>query len=307
MPWEILLSEAQERMTLAVPAENVDAFLHLSRKMDVESTVIGAFTDSGYFHCTYEGKTVAYLSLDFLHNGLPRMRLRARWTPPGGDAEGRTPEPDHHGETLKKMLGRLNICSKEYVVRQYDHEVQGGSAVKPLVGAACSGPSDAAVVRPLLDKDEGVVVACGIVPRYSDLDTYHMAACALDEALRNYICVGGIPAAGPFSTTSAGRPCRGRKEPRRRIQAGAAGQGEQALYDYALAFGCPMISGKDSNEERLHRARRQDLHPAHPAGLGDRQDTDVGQAVTMDFKRPGALSLSWARPKTSLVRGNTSR
>ena len=101
----------------------------------MESTVIGTFTDSGFFHCTYNGKNVAYISLDFLHNGLPTMKLKARWTPPATDAE-LTPVPEDHGAKLKEMLGRLNICSKEYVVRQYDHEVQGGSVVKPLVGAA---------------------------------------------------------------------------------------------------------------------------------------------------------------------------
>ena len=127
---------------------------------------------------------MAYLSLDFSTTGCPHgtegtVVCRQETGP-------RRLTPDH-GSKLREMLGRLNICSKEYVVRQYDHEVQAGSVVKPLVGDQCDGPSDAAVVRPLLDSEEGVVVANGIIPHYSDLDTYHMAACALDEALRTLL------------------------------------------------------------------------------------------------------------------------
>ncbi|MBA4397973.1 MAG: phosphoribosylformylglycinamidine synthase, partial [Syntrophus sp. (in: bacteria)] len=189
-PWEILLSEAQERMTLAVAPEQIDAFLALAGKMEVEATVLGRFTDSGKFHVRYGEQTVACLDMAFLHNGLPQMRLNACWQPPRHE-EPDFPEPADLGGSLKTMLARLNICSKESVVRQYDHEVQGGSVVKPLVGAANDGPSDAAVIRPLLDSFEGVVTANGICPRYSDIDTYHMAACAIDEAVRNTIAVGG--------------------------------------------------------------------------------------------------------------------
>ncbi|HPC48223.1 MAG TPA: AIR synthase-related protein, partial [Deltaproteobacteria bacterium] len=246
MPWEILLSEAQERMTLAVPPEHLEEFMRLSREMGVESTEIGTFTDSGYFHCTYGERTVAYLSLDFLHNGLPPLRLKARWTPPPAD-DMETPSPADHGRTLKEMLGRLNICSKEYVVRQYDHEVQGGSAVKPLVGKSCDGPSDAAVVRPLLDSEEGVVVSCGIVPRYSDIDTYHMAACALDEALRNYVCVGGDPDHWAFLDNFCWcDPVESEKNPDGAFKLAQLVRANMALHDYAVAFSCPMISGKDS-------------------------------------------------------------
>ena len=191
-PWEILLSEAQERMSLAVAPEKVSEFLALSDEMGVESTVIGEFTDSGYFHCTYNDRTVAFLGMDFMHDGLPRLYLKAIWDDQNIQ-EDTIPEPTEHNTKLKDMLRRLNICSKEYVVRQYDHEVQGGSVVKPLTGEACDGPADAGVVRPLLDVMDGVVVSNGICPRYSDIDAYHMAANALDEALRNYVCTGGDP------------------------------------------------------------------------------------------------------------------
>jgi len=148
-PWEILLSEAQERMTLAVPPEKIDRFLDLARRMDVEATVLGEFTDSGNFHVLYDGRTVAYLEMDFLHNGYPKMELRAVWQRKV-NPEPQFEDPLDLTSDLKSVLSRYNVCSKESVIRQYDHEVQGGSIVKPLVGTLNDGPSDAAVLRPLL-------------------------------------------------------------------------------------------------------------------------------------------------------------
>ena len=147
-PWEILLSEAQERMSLAVDPQKIDEFMALAKKMDVEATVLGRFTNSGKFHIRYDGRTVGLLHMAFLHEGLPQMRLKAVWQAPR-HIDPDFPQPADMGKALKQMLGRLNICSKESVVRQYDHEVQGGSVVKPLVGAANDGPSDAAVIRPV--------------------------------------------------------------------------------------------------------------------------------------------------------------
>ncbi|HEX9842084.1 MAG TPA: AIR synthase-related protein, partial [bacterium] len=138
-PWEIFISEAQERMTLAVPPAKLTAFLDLCAKMDVEATVLGTYTDSGKFHALYQGRTVACLDMDFVHKGLPPMRMVARWQQPH-HPEPLLPAAPELGTELKTMLGRLNICSKEYIVRQYDHEVQGGSVVKPLTGAANDGP-----------------------------------------------------------------------------------------------------------------------------------------------------------------------
>jgi phosphoribosylformylglycinamidine synthase len=121
-PWEILLSEAQERMTLAVPPETLDAFLALAREMDVEATVLGTFTDSGFFKVTYAGKPVAFLDMGFMHEGVPQMRLSAVWDPPADEDPYAPFFVADQGGLLRKMLGRLNVCSKEYVVRQYDHE-----------------------------------------------------------------------------------------------------------------------------------------------------------------------------------------
>ena len=299
-PWEILLSEAQERMTLAIPEEKIAEFLELSSSMGVESTVIGTFTDSGFFHCTYNGKNVAYISLDFLHNGLPTMKLKARWTPPSTDA-GLTPVPLDQAAKLKEMLGRLNICSKEYVVRQYDHEVQGGSVIKPLVGAGCDGPSDAGVIRPLLGSYEGVVVSNGIVPRYSDLDTYHMAACALDEALRNYICVGGNPDHWAFLDNFCWcDPVASPRNPDGEYKLAQLVRANKALFDYALAFSCPMISGKDSmKNDYIGGDVKISIPPTILISVIGKIE-DARKAVTMDLKQEGSLIYILGTTKNEL-------
>ncbi|MBN2108979.1 MAG: phosphoribosylformylglycinamidine synthase, partial [Deltaproteobacteria bacterium] len=147
-PWEILVSESQERMTFAVAPEKLDAFLHLASVMGVEAMALGRFTDSGLFLIRYGETAVACLDMAFLHEGLPPMQLKAAWSPPQHE-EPSCAEPVDLTASLLRLLARLNICSKEMVVRQYDHEVQGGSVVKPLVGVERDGPSDAAVLRPV--------------------------------------------------------------------------------------------------------------------------------------------------------------
>ncbi len=251
-PWEILISEAQERMTVGVPPENLDRFMELSRQMKVDSTDLGEFTDTGYFHLRYEGRTVGYLSLEFLHDGVPQLILDAKWTPPVLSEPGGT-VGEEPGDSLLALLGRLNICSKESIVRRYDHEVQGGSVVKPFTGAADDGPSDAAVVRPVLDSFDGVVVSNGIVPRYSDIDTYHMAANAVDEALRNYVAVGGDPGwAAALDNFCWCDPIQSEKTPDGTYKLAQLVRANRGLYDAVTAYGIPLISGKDSMKKRLH-------------------------------------------------------
>ncbi len=281
-PWEILLSESQERMTLAVPPENIDEFSELAKTRDVEATVIGTFTDSGKFHVKYGDKTVAYLDMEFLHSGLPTMKLSARWE------EQKFEEPALGAvdltDSLKTLLSRLNICSKEYVIRQYDHEVQGGSVVKPLTE---DGPSDAAVIRPLLDSMEGVVVANGICPRYGDIDTYHMTACAIDEALRNHISVGGsfdhLAGLDNFCWCD---PVKSDKNPDGEYKLAQLVRANMALYDYTKAYGVPCISGKDSmKNDYLIGGRKISIPPTVLfSTIG--KIRDVRNAVTMDVKKP---------------------
>ncbi|HPK22303.1 MAG TPA: AIR synthase-related protein [Smithella sp.] len=288
-PWEILISEAQERMTLAIDPKKIKPFLEMAGKMDVEATVLGKFTASGKFHVLYGSQTVALLDMHFLHAGVPQLRLHARWKQPRHH-EPRFSPPKHYGTELKNMLARLNICSKESVVRQYDHEVQGGSVVKPLVGAQNDGPSDAAVIRPLLDSMEGVVVAHGICPRYSDIDTYHMTACAIDEAIRNAVAVGAdIDHLAGLDNFCWCDPVKSEKTPDGEYKLAQLVRANMAIYDYTTAFGVPCISGKDSmkNDYQIGRTKISIPPTILYSVIGFIRD--VRQAVTMDAKHPGDL------------------
>jgi phosphoribosylformylglycinamidine synthase II len=288
-PWEILLSEAQERMTLAVDPGKIDAFLTLAGKMEVEATVLGRFNDSGKFHVRYGKQSVGCLDMAFLHNGLPQMRLNAHWQPPRHE-EPDFPEPADLGRALKTMLSRLNICSKESVVRQYDHEVQGGSVVKPLVGAANDGPGNAAVIRPLLDSFEGVVTANGICPRYSDIDAYHMAACAIDEAVRNTIAVGGsLERLAGLDNFCWCDPVQSEKTPDGQYKLAQLVRANMALYDYTTAYGVPCISGKDSMKNDYQIGATKISIPPTLLFSTIGVIRDVRKAVTMDVKTPGDL------------------
>jgi phosphoribosylformylglycinamidine synthase subunit PurSL len=288
-PWEILLSEAQERMTLAVDPRKVKAFMDLAKKMDVEAAVLGEFTDSGKFHVVYGRKTVAFLDMAFLHDGVPQMKLEAKWVPPKHE-EPDLPEPVRQGKALKAMLSRLNICSKEAVVRQYDHEVQGGSVVKPLVGQVNDGPSDAAVIRPLLDSFEGVVVANGICPRYSDIDAYCMAACAIDEAVRNAVAVGGtLDRLAGLDNFCWCDPVQSEKTPDGRYKLAQLVRANMAVCDYTKIYGVPCISGKDSmkNDYQIGKTKIS-IPPTLLFSVIGRIE-DVRKAVTMDAKEEGHL------------------
>jgi phosphoribosylformylglycinamidine synthase len=288
-PWEIFLSEAQERMTLAVPADRIADFQDLASRRGVESSVLGTYTPSGRLHVLYENRTVGYLDMDFLHGGLPRMELTARWEEPRLD-EPSFPPPDDLGEALRAILGRLNVASKESWVRQYDHEVQGGSVVKPFVGSHADGPSDAAVVRPVLDSPVGVIVANGIVPRYGDIDSYHMVCCTIDEAVRNAIAVGGsLDFLAGLDNFCWPDPVQSEKTPDGHYKLAQLVRANRALRDCCTAYGIPLISGKDSMKNDYGvPPRKISIPPTLLFTVLGRID-DVARAVTMDVKRPGDL------------------
>ncbi len=192
--------------------------------------------------------------------------------------------------TLRHMLGRLDICSKESVVRRYDHEVQAGTVIKPLVGVANDGPSDAAVVRPLFDSFEGVVVAHGICPSYSDIDTYHMMANAIDEGLRNYVAVGGnIEHVAGLDNFCWCDPVASDKTPDGEYKAAQLVRANKALYDYCLAFGVPLISGKDSMKNDYMVGDTKISIPPTVLFSVIGKIEDLRKAVTMDAKSPGDL------------------
>ncbi|MCX5814095.1 MAG: phosphoribosylformylglycinamidine synthase subunit PurL [Proteobacteria bacterium] len=290
-PWEILLSEAQERMTVAVNPEKLATFMELSEKMNVESTILGEFTDTGKFHVLYNGKTVAYINMEFLHKGLPKMTLPAKWERKIIDEEP-VREPEDYGKTLISMLKHWNICSKEYVVRQYDHEVQGGSVVKPLTGKYNNGPSDAGVVRPDLESMEGIVASHGICPKYSKFDTYHMVACAIDEAIRNNIATGGsLEKMALIDNFCWSDPVQTERNPEGSYKLAQLVRANKALYDYTTLFGTPCISGKDSMKNDYIFNEIKISIPQTVLISAISVINDVRKAVTMDFKNDGDLII----------------
>lgn len=293
-PWEILLSESQERMSLAVPRKNIKKFLELCKVRDVEATILGMFNKSGKFHVIYNKKTIAYLDLEFLHNGLPQMELDAEYIPRKLNDVEIEDEKDY-GDILKKILSDLDICSKEDTIRRYDHEVQGGSVIKPLVGLFMDSPSDAGVIKPLLDSIQGLTISNGICPKFSDFDCYDMAACALDEAIRNAIAVGANPKkiflldnfcwADPIYHKI--------KNPDGKHKLAQLVRSTKALHEYSLIYETPFISGKDSMkndlkyyENNIEKKLSVPLTILISAlGIVD----DVKKCISMDVKKPNDL------------------
>jgi phosphoribosylformylglycinamidine synthase len=282
---EIWISEAQERMVLAVPPAKIDELVALCSAEGVEATVLGRFTGSGRLVLKYEGQIVGDLAMEFLHGGRPPVVREATYSPPA-PRKLSPPAKSNYNDDLKAILSSWNVCSKEWVVRQYDHEVQSGSVVKPFVGVDEDGPSDAAVVRPDLASRRGLVISCGMNPRYGDLDSYWMAAAAIDEAIRNCVAVG----ADPSRIAILDNFCWGNTE--RPETLGSLVRAALACRDVAVAYGTPFISGKDSlnNEFSYTDANGDRQTVAIPqslliSALG--QIDDVSNAVTMDLKRPG--------------------
>jgi phosphoribosylformylglycinamidine synthase len=278
---EIWISESQERMVLAVPPENWPEFQKLAAGEGVEAAVLGTFTDTGRLKLSYHGQQVADVSMHFLHDGRPEIVRKAEWK---NEAHG-WPHMGVGGVTaqdaLLKILGTYTVCSKEWVIRQYDHEVQGGSVVKPLVGVANDGPSDAAVVMPVLGATAGFAVSNGLNPRYADLDPYHAAAAAIDEAVRNVVAVGGDPA----RTAILDNFCWGNVTDPHML--GALVRTAEACRDVAIAFGTPFVSGKDSLNNSFVSKDGVKISIPHTLLVSALAHVhDVRQCVTMDLKEP---------------------
>lgn len=286
-PWEILLSEAQERMSLAVPPERLAELLALAARREVEATALGTFTDSGALIARYGARVVGRLDLSFLHEGCPRMQLEARWEPPNIAS----PKPERKGTRNRRLLGllrSLNVCSKEFKSRQYDGEVKGLSVVKPFVGVNSDVPSDATVMRVEHGDSEGIVLAEGINPFYSSLDTYHMMASVIDEAVRRVISVGGDPEriAG-LDNFCWPDPVLSEKTPDGRYKMAQLVRANKALYDVTTGLRVPAISGKDSTKnDSVRGGRKISIPPTVLFSTIGRME-DVGRAVTMFFKNPG--------------------
>jgi phosphoribosylformylglycinamidine synthase len=279
-PAEIWISEAQERMVLAVPPAKLEELLALCKDEDVEAAVLGEFTDTGRLEVSHAGEKHGDLDMKFLHKGVPKVVREATWSPPPAEPGGLDPGMDLE-TTLLRLLSDPDVASKEWVIRQYDHEVQAGSVVKPLVGVRSHGPSDAAVIAPKLGSLRGIALGCGLNPKIGDLDPYAMAEAAIDEAVRNVVSVGGDPDAcailDNFAWGNTNKPDR----------LGALVLCALGCRDTALALKTPFVSGKDSlnNEFQSESGTIAIPHTLLVTALAI--VPDVRQAVTMDLKAAG--------------------
>jgi phosphoribosylformylglycinamidine synthase II len=283
-PWEIWLSEAQERMVLALPPDNLPRLREICKRLDVELTIIGHYTGDGRLRVKYGGKVCADMDMTFVHDGWPQPNLRAVWEDPG------FPEPDIPLQAdltpvLLKMLADADVASRETVIRRYDHEIQAATVVKPLVGVKSDGPSDASVLRPLATGGHrGLALGCGISPYYGQIDPYAMAWAAVDEAVRNVVAVG----ADPDCIALLDNFCWG--SPSIPDRMGGLVRAAQGCHDAALAYGTPFVSGKDSlNNEYVDPQGVK--RPIPPTLLISSMSIvpDVREAVTMDLKAVGNL------------------
>jgi phosphoribosylformylglycinamidine synthase subunit PurSL len=287
--WEIWVSESQERMVLAVPPKSLKGLEALCAAEDVEWAVLGEFTSSGKLVVEHEGKPVVDLDMEFLHDGLPRKERTAVWqAPPKAAARKRTGPTDaaKMRQALNDLIGHWNVCSREWVIRQYDHEVQGGSVIKALQGTQADGPGDASIVWPhaatgKLDDYRGLAVAHGLNPNYGRIDPYAMAMNAADEALRNLVCVGADISRAAFLDNF----CWGNPDDPKVL--GGLVRAALGCRDASLTFHVPFISGKDSlyNEYRDSTGQRHNI-PGTLLISAIAPVNDFRKAVTMDFKSP---------------------
>jgi phosphoribosylformylglycinamidine synthase len=280
---EIWISEAQERMVIAVGPDKVDEILALFASEDVDATVIGQFTDDRQLVLRYNGIEVGRLDMEFLHEGLSKYSRKAVWNAPKL-SEPAAVHKENYNDDVLAILSSYNVASKEWVIRQYDHEVQGASVIKPLTGVANDGPSDAAVIRPLHHSDKGLAIACGMNPCYGEIDPYWMALSGIDEAIRNLICVGARPDRIALLDNFCWGNCN------RPTTFGSLVRAAQACYDGAMGFDAPFISGKDSlNNEFVCEDGTVISIPATLLISAMAIVDDVKRCVTMDAKEAGNL------------------
>ena len=277
---EIWISESQERMVMTARPENVAEVLRIFASEGVEAVDLGIVTDTHRLELFWHGERMADLDTHFLHDGVPRLKRPAVFTAKV-ETDAAYAVPADLGKTLAGVLARPNVASKEWVIRQYDHEVQAGSIIKPLVGVAHDGPSDGAVVAPIPGNDRGVAVACGLNTNFSDWDAYHAAAAGIEESLRNLVCVGApidkVAILDNFSWAKCTDP----------EVFGALVRACEACYDFAMYYGTPFVSGKDSlsNEFVFHGQTIKIPHTLLITAITVMPD--IKRAISMDVKAVG--------------------
>ena len=271
-PWEIYISESQERMLLTIPPENINKIMSIFEKEDVEATIVGTLTNENHLVLSYQGENVATIEMDFLFQ--PPQTVKTAVLEQTRFKEPSFQQPENLTETLLQLLNSPNIASKESVVRTYDHEVKANTVLKPLQGEY-AGPNDAAILKPLENSWRGLVISCGMNPNYGKIDAYWMAACAIDEAIRNNVAVGGrrIALLDNFTWGNPEKPER----------LGSLVRACEACYDFATTFRTPFISGKDSlyNESPLGPITPTLLITA--IGI----IPDIHSTLSMEIKEPG--------------------
>lgn len=293
-PWEIWISESQERMVVAVPPEAASEFLEICSMHNTEATEIGEFTDTGRLEVMYDGELVGDLSMEFLHHGLPQRTMVATM-PKFKISRSPMPEPDDWQETFCRILAHGRVCSKESIVRQYDHGVQGTNALPPYGGVACDGPNDAVILTPLLGKPYGLVVSHGMNPVLMQRTPEYGALWAVAEAMANLVAVGGDPDQAvivnnyiwPFPDEQSLWTL------------------DRAVEGVELAmqmFGVPVISGKDSlsSTYRYPDGKKLEIPPVLCISAFGKIP-DVSKTVSSDFKREGsAIVLIGNIPENSI-------
>ena len=281
-PWETWISEAQERMVLSVGPDQIDRLMTVCREESCEAVVLGRFEATGRLVVKHGGVVHADMDLRFLHKGLPVRERKAVYVPQQHTEPQLAAEQDPRSALLAVMAD-FGVCSKEWVIRQYDHEVQAGSAGKPLCGVKNDGPADAAVLAPKLGSRRGVVLSNGLNPRYSRIDPAAMAECALDEAMRNSVAAGG----DPDTTAVLDNYCWGNTRNPERL--GELVRATEALCSLAIAYRTPFVSGKDSLHNEFRAGDRTITIPGCILVTAMSVIPDVGRTVTSDLKRGGSL------------------
>jgi phosphoribosylformylglycinamidine synthase subunit PurSL len=296
-PWEIWISESQERMVVAVRPEDEAPFKQLAHKHAVEATVIGAYTDRGLLEVQHQGRTCAYMDLSLLDEEFPAWEFDCEWLAPASRlTEPVLGEPANPQGLLLAMLGRPNICSREWINRQYDHEVQGSSVLKPLVGREAPVPGDAAVIRPRPESSRGLALSLALNPLYSQIDTYHMIAVTIDEAVRRLLAVGAplehIGGVDNFCWPSV--EYHQAANPDGKYKAAQLVRACWALRDLCRAYEIPLLSGKDSMYvDGLLPGAFGEMHRV--SGLPTLFFTavsvlpEIKRAQTLEWKTPGDL------------------
>ncbi|MCX5680175.1 MAG: AIR synthase-related protein [Candidatus Omnitrophica bacterium] len=277
---EVWISEAQERMVLAVDQKKIDELIAVFAAENVEATVIGKFTGDGHLRLFYDGNKVCDMAMKFIHDGGPAITRTATWKK-SSFKEPRLRRQKDLTADLLKLLASPNIASKEWIIRQYDHEVQGGSIIKPLQGIRGGGPGDASVTQPVFGSKKGIALSCGINPDYGKIDPYWMAASAIDEALRQIISIGSnldrCAILDNFCWGNTNKPDR----------LGGLVRASQACYTIAKAYGVPFISGKDSLNNEYSTGKKTISIPPTLLISCISVVNDISRCITMDIKKSG--------------------